>query len=70
MHTGIKMFGPFTAKDCHKERKQYGLLFTCMASRVVHHEVLEDMTTDCCQLMQLFGNVALLQSYSILRKWN
>lgn len=39
-------FGPFLVKEGRKELKKYGLLFTCMASRALHIEILDDMTTD------------------------
>ena len=39
-------FGPFYTREGCKEHKRYGLLFTCMASRAVHIEILEDMTTE------------------------
>ncbi|KAK0132880.1 hypothetical protein N1851_032002 [Merluccius polli] len=37
---------PFHTKQGRKEQKRYGLLFTCLCSRAVHIEMLEDMTTD------------------------
>ena len=43
---GIDCFGPFLVKDGRKEHKRYGLLFTCMSSRAVHIELLDDMSTD------------------------
>ncbi|XP_067942117.1 uncharacterized protein [Watersipora subatra] len=46
-HTGVDVFGAFKVKDNRNKSKRYGLLFTCMASRAVHLEVLEDMTPDC-----------------------
>ena len=46
-HVGMDVFGPFSCKDGRKENKRYGLIFTCLASRAVHLELLEDMTTDC-----------------------
>ena len=45
-HVGMDVFGPFTCKDGRKEQKRYGLIFTCLASRAIHLELLEDMTTD------------------------
>ena len=45
-YVGMDCFGPFLIKDGRKEHKRYGLLFTCMSSRAVHIEVLDDMTTD------------------------
>ena len=45
-HVGIDCFGPFTVKERRSHVKRYGLLITCMASRAIHIEVLDDMTTD------------------------
>jgi hypothetical protein len=45
-YCGIDCFGPFPVTEGYKERKRYGLLFTCLASRAVHIEVLDDMSTD------------------------
>nr|XP_020470233.1 uncharacterized protein LOC109968359 [Monopterus albus] len=39
-------FGPFHTKQGRKECKRYGLIFTCLSSRAVHIEMLEDLTTD------------------------
>ncbi|XP_064109597.1 uncharacterized protein LOC135217561 [Macrobrachium nipponense] len=41
--SGMDCFGPFLIKE---RRKCYGVLFTCMASRAVHIEMLDDMSTD------------------------
>lgn len=46
-NTGLDCFGPFIVRDCRREVKRYGLLFTCLTCRAVHIEVLTDMTTDC-----------------------
>ena len=43
---GYDCFGPFIIKEGRKELKKYGLLFTCMSSRAVHIEALDDMSTD------------------------
>ncbi|XP_065097354.2 uncharacterized protein [Paramisgurnus dabryanus] len=43
---GMDCFGPFLTKQGRKENKRYGLLFTCLSSRAIHIEILEDMTTD------------------------
>ncbi|KAL0153126.1 hypothetical protein M9458_051582, partial [Cirrhinus mrigala] len=45
-YCGMDCFGPFYAKQGRKEYKRYGLLFTCLCSRAVHIEMLEDMTAD------------------------
>ena len=42
----IDCFGPFTVKERRSELKRWGLLFTCLYSRAVHIEILNDMTTD------------------------
>ncbi|XP_052430381.1 uncharacterized protein LOC127971416 [Carassius gibelio] len=46
LYSGIDCFGPFYTKQGRKEFKRYGLLFTCLSSRAVHLEMLEDLTTD------------------------
>ncbi|PIK47691.1 hypothetical protein BSL78_15433, partial [Apostichopus japonicus] len=45
-YCGVDCFGPFIIKDGRKEIKKYGLLFTCMSSRAIHLEMLDDMTSD------------------------
>ncbi|KAK9513134.1 hypothetical protein VZT92_026696 [Zoarces viviparus] len=45
-YCGMDCFGPFHTKQGRKDHKRYGLLFTCLCSRAVHIEMLEDMTTD------------------------
>lgn len=45
-YCGVDCFGPFIVKEGRKELKRYGLLFTCLCSRAVHTEILDDMTTD------------------------
>lgn len=42
---GIDCFGPFTVKERRSELKRYGLMVTCLASRAIHIEVLDDMST-------------------------
>ena len=39
-------FGPFLPKQGKNENRIYGLLFTCLSSRAVHIEMLDDMCTD------------------------
>ena len=64
---GMDCFGPFRVKEGRKEHKRYGLLFTCMSSRAIHIEILDDMTTDsfidalrCC--IAIRGTIAQLRS--------
>ena len=45
-HTRIDVFGPFYIKEGRKELKRWGLIFTCLSSRVIHLETLNSMTTD------------------------
>lgn len=45
-YCGIDCFGPFYVKEGRRELKRYRLLFTCMCSRAVHIELLDDMKTD------------------------
>lgn len=44
-HCGMDCFGPFTVRENRKTMKRYGLIVTCLASRAIHLEVLEDMST-------------------------
>ena len=46
-HVGIDCFGPYTVTERRKEIKRYGLVFVCQASRAIHLELLDDMSTDC-----------------------
>ena len=45
-HVGTDCFGPFVVRKGRTDHKRWGLLFTCMASRAVHIEILETMETD------------------------
>ena len=45
-YCGMDCFGPFIVKEGRKELKRYAVIFTCMSSRAVHIEQLDDMTTD------------------------
>lgn len=45
-YTGVDCFGPFYTKQGRKNCKRYGLLFTCLSSRAIHIEMLDDLTTD------------------------
>lgn len=61
-HCGMDCFGSFYAKDGRRELKRYGLLLTCMGSRAVHIEMLDDLTTDAfinalCSFIAIRGNV-------------
>ena len=66
-YCGMDCFGPFHVKDGRKELKRYGLIFTCLCSRAVHIELLDDMTTDAFinalrSFIALRGNVRQLRS--------
>ena len=45
-YCGVDIFGPFLVKERQSELKRYGALFTCLASRAVHIEVVATMDTD------------------------
>ncbi|XP_063964979.1 uncharacterized protein LOC135156433 [Lytechinus pictus] len=45
-YCGMDCFGPWMIKEGRKDLKRYGLIFTCMASRAVHIETLNSLTTD------------------------
>ena len=45
-YTGCDVFGPYLVKDRRSEVKRYGVIFTCLASRAVHIEMLDDLSSD------------------------
>ncbi|PFX26877.1 hypothetical protein AWC38_SpisGene8468 [Stylophora pistillata] len=45
-YTGVDYFSPYMIKEGRKELKQYGCLFTCLASRAVHIETANSLKTD------------------------
>lgn len=66
-YCGMDCFGPFYIKEGRKELKRYGLLFTCLCSRAVHIELLDNLSTDAFlnslrAFIALRGNVRQLQS--------
>ena len=46
IHCDVDMFGPFLIKERRNVLKQYGALFTCLASRAIHIEMVKNMNTD------------------------
>ena len=42
----MDVFGPYYVKDRRTELKRWGLLITCLYSRAIHVEILEDMSSD------------------------
>ena len=42
----VDYFGPWYIKEGRRQLKRYGVLFTCLASKVVHLEVANSLTTD------------------------
>lgn len=62
-YSGMDCFGPFYVKDGRKELNTYGLLFTCMCSRAINIEVLDDLSTDALRcFIAIRGNVSQLRS--------
>ncbi|XP_055018962.1 uncharacterized protein LOC129411624 [Boleophthalmus pectinirostris] len=45
-HVGLDCFGPFDVKRGRAMVKRYGLIFTCLAIRAIHLEVLSSLDTD------------------------
>ena len=45
-YCGVDIFGPFLVKERWSELKRYGALFTSLASRAVHIEIVATMDTD------------------------
>jgi len=45
-YVGADCVGPFVVTEGRKQIKRYGVLFTCMASRAVHIEMVQDLSSD------------------------
>ena len=63
----LVVFGPFMVNNKRAELKRYGALFTCLSSRAIHIETLNNMDTDSFILaLRRFigrrGNVRLMRS--------
>lgn len=58
-YCGIDCFDPFIVKQCLKEMKRYGLLYTCMCTRIMTRDVfavlspLEESYDNCPQTKEL-----------------
>ena len=46
-YVAIDCFGPYTVTERRKEIKRYGIVFVFQASRAIHIELLDDMSTYC-----------------------
>lgn len=65
-YCGLDCFGPFLVKDGRKEMKRYGLIVTCLASRAIHIDTLDDMSTDAFinglrNVIAIRGNIRLIR---------
>ena len=45
-NVGVDCFGPFTGRRGQTTAKRYGVLFTCVAIRAVHIEVVYSLDTE------------------------
>ncbi|XP_067940311.1 uncharacterized protein [Watersipora subatra] len=45
-HVGIDTFGHFFVQDRRTELKRWGVIFTCLYTRAIHIELIDDLSTD------------------------
>ena len=45
-YSGVDLFGPFYVKERRSVLKRWGVMFTCLASRSVHIETVNSLSTD------------------------
>ncbi|XP_064640944.1 uncharacterized protein LOC135495877 [Lineus longissimus] len=45
-YAAVDLFGPYTVKSGRSEPKRWGVMFTCLASRAIHIETANQLTTD------------------------
>ncbi|XP_061717738.1 uncharacterized protein LOC133525496 [Cydia pomonella] len=49
-YTGLDYFGPFTVRNDGSSDKRWVCLYTCLAVRAIHMEVVQDLTSEECLL--------------------
>jgi hypothetical protein len=45
-NVGMDCFGPFLVKERCSELERWGVLYTCLYTRAINFEVIDDMTAD------------------------
>ena len=65
-YIGLDILGSFTVKHYRKEMRRYGIIFTCLSSRGVYLEVVQNMKADSfIQALRRFiarrGNIRLIR---------
>ena len=45
-NSGVDLFGPFYVRRGRGQTKVYGVIFTCLASRAIHLEIADSLSTD------------------------
>ncbi len=66
-YCGVDYFGPWYIREGRSDRKKYGVLFTCLASRAIHLETANSLSTDSFlnalrRFLALRGPIRLLRS--------